>query len=155
MRPNTAGRLAARGTSLPVASGTGMMARRMLTRVPRPTETKELTWGMTVLKLLAAMNDEKQAPGIEIGRPSDSFRRVAITSTFGKAAVFVTDGHLPYPYGHEMTGYEVADLSQTLNKATAAGARILVPAYPVGSKRQAAIVQFPGGYIAVIHAPTR
>ena len=35
----------------------------MLTIVPMPTETNGLTLGMTVLKLLAAMNDEKQAPG--------------------------------------------------------------------------------------------
>ena len=30
-----------------------------------PTETNGLILGMTVLKLLAAMNDEKQAPGNE------------------------------------------------------------------------------------------
>ena len=35
----------------------------MLTTVPMPTERNGLTFGMTVLKLLAAMNDEKQAPG--------------------------------------------------------------------------------------------
>ena len=28
--------------------------------------------------------------------------------------VLVTDGHLPYPYGHEMTGYEVVNLVDTL-----------------------------------------
>ena len=94
--------------------------------------------------------DERQAPGIEIGRPSDSFRRVAITSAFGKLAVFVTDGHLPYPYGREMTGYEVADLAATLDKAKAAGAEILVPAYGTGTRKEA-MVKFPGGYIAEIH----
>jgi predicted enzyme related to lactoylglutathione lyase len=94
--------------------------------------------------------DERQAPGIEIGRPSDSFRRVAITSTFGKLAVFVTDGHLPYPYGREMTGYEVTDLAATLDKAKAAGAEILVPAYSTGTRKEA-MVKFPGGYIAEIH----
>ena len=30
---------------------------------PMPTERNGFTLGMTVLKLLAAMNDEKQAPG--------------------------------------------------------------------------------------------
>ena len=25
--------------------------------------------------------------------------------------VLVTDGHLPYPFGREMTGYEVSDLA--------------------------------------------
>ena len=94
--------------------------------------------------------DERQAPGIEIGRPSDSFRRIAITSTFGKMAVFVTDGHLPYPYGREMTGYEVTDLAATLDKAKAAGAEILVPAYSTGTRKEA-MVKFPGGYIAEIH----
>jgi predicted enzyme related to lactoylglutathione lyase len=98
--------------------------------------------------------DERQAPGIEIGRPSDSFRRVAITSTFGKMAVFVTDGHLPYPYGHEMTGYEVADLAATLDKAKAAGVEILVPAYGTGARSEA-MVKFPGGYVAEIHSAAK
>src|SRR6266705_758484 len=43
--------------------------------------------------------DDTKAPGVEIGRPSDTYRRVRIASTFGTVAVFVTDGHLPYPYG--------------------------------------------------------
>ena len=38
-------------------------ARTMLTIAPMPTEMNGLTLGMTVLKLLAAMNEEKQAPG--------------------------------------------------------------------------------------------
>ena len=52
--------------------------------------------------------DDAKAPGVEIGRPSDTYRRVRIASTFGNVAVLVTDGHLPYPYGRELTGYEVA-----------------------------------------------
>ena len=67
------------------------------------------------------LSDDPQAPGIEIGRASDTFRRIRITSRFGLLTVFVTDGHLPYPYGREMTGYEVANLSETLKKAKAAG----------------------------------
>ncbi len=47
-------------------------------------------------------------------------------STFGKFTVLVTDGHLPYPYGREITGYEVADLQETIAKAKAAGVEILV-----------------------------
>ena len=97
------------------------------------------------------VSDHKKAPGAEIGRPNDTYRRVRIESGFGKIAVIVTDGHLPYPYGHEMTGYEVADLSDTLSKAKQAGATVLVEPYPSG-KREAAIVQFPGGYIAEIHS---
>jgi predicted enzyme related to lactoylglutathione lyase len=50
-----------------------------------------------------------------------------------------------------MTGYEVADLGATLDKAKAAGATVLVPPYTADG-RQASIVQFPGGYIAEIHA---
>jgi predicted enzyme related to lactoylglutathione lyase len=63
----------------------------------------------------------------------------------------VTDGHLPYPYGRELTGYEVADLDMTLAKARAAGASVLVEAFP-SDDRRAALVQFPGGYIAEVHA---
>jgi hypothetical protein len=91
------------------------------------------------------------APGVEIGRPGDTYRRVRIESKFGKAVVLVTDGHLPWPYGRELTGYEVSSVPNTLAKATSAGASVLVAPYTVGH-RQAAIVQFLGGYIAEIHA---
>jgi predicted enzyme related to lactoylglutathione lyase len=99
------------------------------------------------------LSDDPHAPGIEIGRPSGAIRRIRITSQFGLLTVFVTDGHLPYPYGREMTGYEVANLGETLKKARAAGATVLVDAYSFGD-RQAAMVQFPGGYIAEIHSVT-
>ena len=98
------------------------------------------------------VSDTPNAPGVEIGRPSDLYRRIRIESGFGKVTVLVTDGHLPYPYGHEMTGYEVTDLAETLAKAKAAGVAVLTGPYSVDG-RQAAIVQFPGGYIAEIHAP--
>jgi hypothetical protein len=52
-------------------------------------------------------SDDRNAPGIEVGRPKDTYRRVRIDSKFGKIAVLVTDG-----------------------------------------RRQAAIISFPGGYIA-------
>ena len=96
-------------------------------------------------------SDDDRAPGVEIGRPKDTYRRVRITSSFGKLTVLVTDGHLPYPYGRELTGYEVADLADTLAKAKGAAATILVLPYQA-DQRQAAIVQFPGGYIAEIHS---
>jgi len=99
-------------------------------------------------------NDDAKAPGIEIGRPGETYRRVRIESTFGRMVVLVTDGHLPYPYGRELTGYEVADLDVTLAKAEAAGAIVFVQPYTEGQRR-AAIVQFPGGYIAEIHATVR
>jgi predicted enzyme related to lactoylglutathione lyase len=97
------------------------------------------------------VSDLATAPGVEIGRPKQTYRRVRIESTFGRVAVLVTDGHLPYPYGRELTGYEVADLDMTLAKAKAAGASVLVEPYP-SDDRRAALVQFPGGYIAEIHA---
>jgi hypothetical protein len=100
----------------------------------------------------AVTSDDAAAPGVEIGRPGETYRRVRVTSGFGKAVVLVTDGHLPWPYGRELTGYEVSDLAATLAKATAAGAKVLVPAYGA-DHREAAMVQFPGGYIAEIHAP--
>jgi hypothetical protein len=97
------------------------------------------------------VSDDDRAPGIEIGRPRDTYRRVRISSNFGKLTVFVTDGQLPYPYGRELTGYEVTNLTDTLAKAKAAGATILVGPYQT-DQRQASFVQFPGGYIAEIHS---
>jgi predicted enzyme related to lactoylglutathione lyase len=67
--------------------------------------------------------------------------------------VLVTDGHLPYPFGHELTGYEVHDLGATLEKAKAAGVKILSPPYKM-TGRTSAILEFPGGYIAEVHAVT-
>jgi predicted enzyme related to lactoylglutathione lyase len=97
------------------------------------------------------VSDNPQAPGIEIGKPGETYRRIRIESTFGKLAVFVTNGHLPYPYGRELTGYEVADLTDTLTKAKAAGVEILVAPF-TADQRTSSIVQFPGGYIAEIHS---
>jgi predicted enzyme related to lactoylglutathione lyase len=97
------------------------------------------------------VSDDPYAPGVEIGRPKDIYRRIRIESTFGKLTVLVTDGHLPYPYGRETTGYEVANLTDTLAKAKAAGVGILVAPYTAG-QRNAAFVQFPGGYTAEVHS---
>jgi predicted enzyme related to lactoylglutathione lyase len=97
------------------------------------------------------VSDEPNVSGIGIGRLKDTYRRIRLESGFGKVTVFVTDGQLPWPYGRETTGYEVADLDQTLAKAKAAGASVLVPPYTDGARRSA-IVQFPGGYIAEIHS---
>jgi predicted enzyme related to lactoylglutathione lyase len=116
-----------------------------------PDRVESFTRSFLAFSQGKVVSDDAHASGVEIGRPSDSYRRVRIQSTFGKLAVLVTDGHLPYPYGREMTGYEVHDLSETLSKAKAAGVEILVPTYSADG-REAAIVQFPGGYIAEIHA---
>src|ERR1700759_3783385 len=75
------------------------------------------------------VSDDAQAPGIEIGRPTETYRRVRIESKFGKVTALVTDGHLPFPYGREVTGYEVTNLAETLTKAKAAGVDVLVPLY--------------------------
>ncbi|CAL78819.1 conserved hypothetical protein; putative signal peptide; putative Glyoxalase/Bleomycin resistance protein/Dihydroxybiphenyl dioxygenase superfamily protein [Bradyrhizobium sp. ORS 278] len=97
------------------------------------------------------VSDEAKAPGVEIGRPVDHYRRIRIESVFGRMTVLVTDGHLPYPFGREMTGYEVKDLNATLDKAKGAGATVLVQPF-TSDKRTQALLQFPGGYVAEIHA---
>ena len=100
------------------------------------------------------VSDDERAPGIEIGRPRDTYRRVRISSNFGKLTVFVTDGQLPYPYGREVTGYEVTNLADTVAKAKGAGATVLVAPHQA-DQRQASFVQFPGGYIAEIHSAVK
>ena len=97
------------------------------------------------------VSDEPRAPGAEIGRPTETYRRVRIESKFGKLTALVTDGHLPYPYGRETTGYEVTNLTDTLTKAKASDVDVLVPPYKT-DEREAVVVQFPGGYIAEIHS---
>src|SRR5208337_551142 len=47
----------------PRLPATLVTARMMLTIAPMPTDRNGFTLGRTVLKLLAAMNEEKQAPG--------------------------------------------------------------------------------------------
>jgi predicted enzyme related to lactoylglutathione lyase len=116
-----------------------------------PDRTEAFTRSFQAFSHGKVVSDNARAPGVEIGRPADTYRRIRIESPFGKLTALVTDGHLPYPYGRETTGYEVASLTDTLARATSAGAAILVAPY-VADQRSAAIVQFPGGYIAEIHA---
>jgi hypothetical protein len=100
------------------------------------------------------VSDNERAPGVEIGRASDTYRRIRIESVFGKMTVLVTDGHLPYPYGREITGYEVPNLADTLGKAKAAGATVLVNSFN-SDHRDIALVRFPGGYVAELHAASK
>jgi predicted enzyme related to lactoylglutathione lyase len=100
------------------------------------------------------VSDDLKAAGVEIGRPEDTYRRIRIESVFGKMTVLATDGRLPYPYGRELTGYEVTSLKDTLTKATGAGAKVLVEPF-TSDHRESAIVQFPGGYAAEIHAAAK
>jgi len=102
----------------------------------------------------SVVSDEPRAPGVEIGRPAETYRRLRIKSKFGKLTALVTDGRLPYPYGRETTGYEVTNLTDTLTKAKASGVDVLVPPYKT-DEREAVVVQFPGGYIAEIHSVTK
>ncbi len=97
------------------------------------------------------ISDDPRADAGEIGRPGETYRRVRIASLFGNMQVLATDGHLPYPFGHEITGYQARDLAATLEKATASGAKILSAPYKM-SDRVTAMVEFPGGYIAEIHS---
>jgi hypothetical protein len=97
------------------------------------------------------VSDDKHADAGEIGRPGETYRSIRIESLFGKMRVLVADGHLPYPFGYETTGYPVRDLNATLEKAKAVGVRILSAPYTT-SDRKTAVVEFPGGYIAEIHS---
>jgi hypothetical protein len=95
--------------------------------------------------------DDWHADGAELGRPGQAYRRVRVESKFGKMQIMATDGHLPYPFGHDVSGYEVSDLNQTLAKARSHGAAVLVEPVEL-TDRRTAVVQFPGGFIAEIHA---
>jgi predicted enzyme related to lactoylglutathione lyase len=96
------------------------------------------------------VSDDTAAPGALIGRPDTKIRQIRINSGFGRIVVLAGDGGLPWPYGRDLTGYEVADLAATIGKAKAAGATVLVEPHKAAGRLEA-IVQFPGGYIAEIH----
>ncbi|HXN27435.1 MAG TPA: hypothetical protein VN902_09955 [Candidatus Acidoferrales bacterium] len=99
----------------------------------------------------AVVADDAHADAGEIGRAGETYRRIQISSKFGNMRVMVTDGHLPYPFAREITGYEVREFAATLAKAKAAGVKILSAPYATDDKRMSALVKFPGGYIAEIH----
>jgi predicted enzyme related to lactoylglutathione lyase len=96
------------------------------------------------------VSDNHSADAGEIGRPGETVRRIRIQSGFGRMVVFVTDGKLPYPFGHDTTGYQVPNLAATLDKAQANGAKVLTQPFQTDIGKSA-IVEFPGGYIAEIH----
>lgn len=88
------------------------------------------------------MSDERVSD-TAIGRSdTGKIRQIALDSRFGKTRIFVTDGHLPYPFGHERTGYGVDDLPATLAKATASGAQVLWRS-TAAERRASALVRFP------------
>jgi len=96
-------------------------------------------------------SDQRAADGAEIGEPGKTYRRIRVTSGYGDMLIVVSDGQLPWPYGHDVTGYAVPDLQATLAKAVAAGVETLVPPHSAGDG-QSAMVRFPGGYIAEVHS---
>ena len=116
-----------------------------------PDRADDFVRGFGAFAQAKVISDDHKAPGIEIGRPNDVYRRARMDSPFGKITVLATDGHLPYPYGREIMGYEVDDLSNTLMKAKAAGASVVIEPYGVAGRR-AAMVRFPGGFIAEVHS---
>jgi hypothetical protein len=97
------------------------------------------------------ISDDEAALGVEIGRREATFRRIRITSAFGNATVLVTDGALPYPFGRELTGFEVPDLEAALRRGAAEGVQTLVAPFR-SDHRNAAVVQFPGDFIAELHS---
>src|SRR5260370_11786826 len=101
----------------------GFMFRRIARRISR---------GVSALFLAGKSSlTNPRAPGSEIGKPGDTYRRICIESTFGKLAVFVTDGHLPYPYGREITVDGRANLGGPLgNGKTAVEQTLIAPFTP-------------------------
>jgi hypothetical protein len=97
--------------------------------------------------------DDGAANGAEIGMPGTAYRKVLIDSAFGQTLVIVSNGHLPYPFGHDTMGYAVTNLPATLAKAKSAGARVLWGPYSEPGLHTA-IVEFPGGYICELHQGT-
>ena len=69
-------------------------------------------------------------------------RRIEVESGYGKLTAFVTNGQLAWPFGRELTGYEVPDLAATLAKARSAGVEVLVAPKMVAG-RESAMVRFP------------
>jgi hypothetical protein len=100
------------------------------------------------------ISDDWHADGGELGTPGKLYRRIRIESKFGKMQVMASDGHLPYPFGQETTGYEVGDFVETLRMARGAGVKVLVAPYAAADRRTA-VLMFPGGYIAEIHSATQ
>lgn len=96
------------------------------------------------------VSDNRSADAGEIGRPGETVRRIRIQSGFGKMVVFVTDGKLPYPFGHDTTGYQVPDLAATMDKAQANGVKVLSQPFQTDIGKSV-IVEFPGGYVAEMH----
>jgi hypothetical protein len=77
-----------------------------------------------------------------------------VQTPVGMLSVFAFQSPIPYPFGREMTGYQVADLNETLAKAQGVGVKTLSPVNRTVEGRTA-MVEFPGGYVAEIHEPAK
>jgi len=126
-----------------VANSMGIYAKRWLTQLRRDATTPPLFVWLEAQEVCRTKDEAGQVNTVKM--VGDEELRSTVWT------VHVTDGHLPFPYGRELTGYEVADLADTLAKAKTAGVAILAGPY-AADHRNAAMVQFPGGYIAEIHA---
>jgi hypothetical protein len=95
--------------------------------------------------------DEPHASGADIGRPGDTFRRVRIESTFGRITVLVTDGHLPFSLWSRAHGLCGRRSRHDLDEGQGSRRHVMISPYRADG-RDAAMVRFPGGYTAEIHA---
>src|SRR5580700_2478836 len=75
--------------------------------------------------------------------PSKTMSQLVLTPV-GSLSVFGFTTPIPYPFGHERTGYLVTNLDSAIRAARATGADILVSSFndPIGRD---AIIQWPGG----------
>jgi hypothetical protein len=67
--------------------------------------------------------------------------------------ISTADGDSNYPFGDEVSGVSVANLTTTLAKARANGASVLWGRY-AGQGGDSTLVRFPGGFVTEIHDGT-
>lgn len=96
------------------------------------------------------MFDSPRRDAAEIGKPGESYRLVRLVSPFGNILIVASQNPLAPPFGTESTGYEVQDLSATLDRAQAAGAKVVSGPYKAVD-HTTAMLTFPGGYTAEVH----
>lgn len=75
--------------------------------------------------------------------PSSTSSQLVLTPV-GSVSVFGFKTPIPYPFGHERTGYLVTDIDGAVRAAKDAGAGVLVTTFPDPIGRDA-VVQWPGG----------
>lgn len=97
----------------------------------------------------SVVRDDREADASEVGHEG-TFRRVEFESGYGRLLVLQTNGHQPYPYGWDFTGFAVDDLARKLDAATIAGAQVLIEPHEANG-RTSAMVQFRGGFVAELH----